>query len=111
MTFSVQPDTAPVPISCTYDVVTRAWVCTFSGPLTASSTLATGNWSPCDGTELRPPAVSPVAAGNVVTGQGTPFGGGPCSQLRMGYTAGSPELLRGASGAPVAPFTIAMTAV
>lgn len=102
---------APVPISCTYELATRLWVCTFSGPLTPSTTLATDNWKPCDGTQLRPPAISPVAAGNTVSGQGTAFGGGPCSAFRMEYTAASPELLFGASGAPVLPFSIAMTAI
>lgn len=97
-------DDAPLPVSATFDVVTREVVVTFDLPI-APPVLDAGNWKLDRALQEFPPTAGPAVAGNTVTFTASGFGGvGPAGN-NVRYSAAVPDLV-GLTGSPVAAFTL-----
>lgn len=107
-----EPETAPVPVAAWYFDANRMLIVEFDKELQTLENGALGNWTVCDGTDIRSTlTVRPNAIGQTVTmtfsAVSTP---GCTSDGEVTYSAATPDVI-GANGLPVVAFTFSASVI
>lgn len=103
------PPDPPLPIAATFFTVPQSLQVIFDQELQPNPALNVGNWSICDGVNVRS-FVALAALGPVVSGPAHPVPGAPCGAPTVTFTPPPFDVL-GPTGAPAAAFSIPMAVV